>query len=151
PPPVPAPWQQQDVGSVGLPGYGNFDGPSSTFAIVAAGPDVWGNADAFHYVYEPLNGDGSIVARVAALQNTNNWSKAGVMIRQDMTPGSPNAYMLVSATRGLAFQTRSAIGGTTTSTAGPIKAAPWWVRLDRAGNTFTAYQSADGITWTRVG
>ena len=28
---------------------------------------------------------------------------------------------------------------------------PYWVRLTRVGNTFTAYRSADGVTWTQVG
>jgi regulation of enolase protein 1 (concanavalin A-like superfamily) len=31
-----------------------------------------------------------------------------------------------------------------------LSAAPYWVRLDRAGDTLTAYQSADGSNWTVV-
>ena len=38
-----------------------------------------------------LNGDGSIVARVDSLQNTDPWAKAGVMIREDLTGNAPNA------------------------------------------------------------
>ena len=30
-------------------------------------------------------------------------------------------------------------------------AAPYWVRLVRSGNTFTAYRSANGTTWTSMG
>ena len=59
--------------------------------------------------------------------------------------------MLVSYSRGLAFQRRTVTGGTSTSTAGALAAAPYWVRLDRSGSTFTAYQSPDGATWTLVG
>ena len=151
PPPIPAPWQQQDIGAVGLPGYADFNSSSSTFSIVGAGADVWGSADAFHYVYQPMSGDGSIVARVASIQNTNAWSKAGVMIRESMAPGAADAYMLASASKGPTFQSRSATNGPTVSTSGTLKNPPMWVRLDRAGNAFSAYQSVDGVTWTKVG
>src|SRR6185369_15319650 len=29
--------------------------------------------------------------------------------------------------------------------------APYWVRLTRVGNTFTAFRSADGVTWVNQG
>jgi regulation of enolase protein 1 (concanavalin A-like superfamily) len=59
--------------------------------------------------------------------------------------------MLVSYSKGLAFQRRTANGGTSTSTAGALAGAPYWVRLDRAGDTITAYQSTDGANWVVVG
>jgi len=59
--------------------------------------------------------------------------------------------MIVSAAKGLAFQRRTAAGGLSVSTAGPFAAAPRWVRLDRAGSTLSAYQSADGVNWSIVG
>ncbi|HZP48138.1 MAG TPA: phospholipase D-like domain-containing protein [Vicinamibacterales bacterium] len=150
PPDVPAPWQHQDIGAVGLPGYATFDA-TSTFNVVAAGADIWSSADSFHYVYEPLSGDGTIVARVASLQNVNSKAKAGVMIRESLAPGATDAFMFVSTTKGVQFQSRTATGGATSATAGPIKAAPYWVRVDRSGNTFTGYYSADGATWTSLG
>ena len=85
------------------------------------------------------------------MQNTNVGSKAGVMIRETMAPDRGEAFMLASSAKGVALQVRSATNGATVSTSGPLKNPPTWVRLDRAGNTFTAYQSADGVTWTKVG
>jgi len=151
PPPIPSPWQQQDIGAVGMPGYAGFDAASSSFAIEAGGADVWGTADALHFVYQPITGDGSIIARVAAVQNTASWTKVGVMIRESLAANAANAFMLVSATKGLAYQGRTATGGATSSIAGPLKAAPYWVRIDRAGTTVTGYRSTDGIAWTTVG
>ena len=151
PPPVPSPWQQQDIGAVGMPGYANFDDATSSFVTVAAGADIWGTADGFHFIYQPLPGDGTIIARVAAVQNTNVWTKAGVMIRETLAPGATNAMMLLSAAKGLSFQARTTTGGTSTNITGPLKPAPYWVRLDRVGNTFTGYRSLDGVTWTSVG
>jgi regulation of enolase protein 1 (concanavalin A-like superfamily) len=83
--------------------------------------------------------------------NVNAWTKAGVMIRETMDPGSANALMLVSYSKGLSFQRRVAGGGVSTSTAGSIVGAPYWVKLERIGNTFNAYSSPDGTTWTLVG
>src|SRR6185295_4874157 len=58
PPPVPSPWQNADIGVVGMTGYGEFDYNAANFSIAGGGADVWGTADALHYVYEPLNGNG---------------------------------------------------------------------------------------------
>ena len=60
--------------------------PSGTFTRDGAGADVWGTADAFHYAYRTLNGDGTIVARVTSIQNVHAWIKAGVMIRESLSP-----------------------------------------------------------------
>ena len=58
--------------------------------------------------------------------------------------------MLASANRGLALQRRVTTDDVSTLTAGEQVPAPRWVRLTRSGNTFTAYSSVDGATWTLV-
>src|SRR5256885_8859196 len=88
PPPVPSPWQNADIGAVGMPGYGEFDYNTSVLTVAGAGADIWGTADALHYVYEPLNGNGSIVARGSTVPETNGWGKAGGVIPESVGPGS---------------------------------------------------------------
>ena len=146
---LPASWQTQDIGAVGVGGDASF--ASGTYSLTGAGADIWGTADSLRYVYTTLNGDGQITARVATEQNVHPWTKAGVMIRDSVTPGSRQALMLVSPGKGNAFQRRLATGGVSTHTAGAFVTAPYWVRLTRAGNAITASQSADGTTWTVVG
>ncbi len=148
---LPDGWSHSEIGAVGKPGSASFQSATSTFTVTGAGADIWNTADALHYAYTTFSGDGTIVARVASVQNVAAWTKAGVMIRATLDPGSAHAFMLVSAGKGLAFQRRTAAGGVSTSTAGPLATAPHWVRLDRAGNSFKAYQSPDGATWTLVG
>ena len=149
PPGVPPPWTAQDIGAVGVAGSAAEAG--GTFTVRGAGADIWNSADAFHYVWQPLNGDADVIARVASVEYVANWVKAGVMIRQALTPDSPHALMLVSAGKGLAFQRRVATGGGSTSTSGGAGTAPAWVKLQRRGATITAYRSADGVSWTLVG
>jgi regulation of enolase protein 1 (concanavalin A-like superfamily) len=142
-------WSNQDIGAVGLAGSTSIT--SGVFTLRGAGADIWGTADAFHFTYQRLTGDGGIVARVATVSATNAWHKVGVMIRNDLTPGSAHGLMLVSSGKGLAFQRRVAANGVSTNTPGPLLAAPRWVKIARAGNVITAFYSNDGTTWNVVG
>jgi regulation of enolase protein 1 (concanavalin A-like superfamily) len=119
--------------------------------VKGAGADIWDTADAFQFAYTTLTGDGRIIARIKTVSTEAAWVKAGVMIRETLDPSSRHGLMLVSNTKGLAFQRRTATGGLSTNTSGGASAAPRWVRLDRVGTTITAYQSADGNSWTVVG
>ena len=149
PPAVPEGWTSDDVGSTGL--AGSATATNGTFTLRAAGTDIWGTTDSFHFVHGTLTGDGSIVARVAGLAGAKPWTKAGVMIRASDDPRAAHGFMLVSAGRGSAFQRRTTTGGTSTSTPGAVVAAPYWVRLTRLGNLIVAAASPNGTTWTEVG
>lgn len=147
-PPLPSPWQHADIGTVALAGDATPTG--SGFTLRASGDDIWNQADAFQFMYRDLTGDGQLIARVLTLKNTDGWAKAGVMIREDLSPGSRHALTAVSASNGLAFQRRGATGGDSAHT-GANGAAPAWVRIVRSGITFISYTSADGVTWQEIG
>jgi hypothetical protein len=146
---LPSPWLTSDIGSVGAAGSASHS--SGVFTVRGSGADIWGTADGFRFVYQSLNGNGQIVARVTAVQNTDPWAKAGVMIRETLAAGSRHAFMALTPGNGLAFQRRLATGGASTHTAGGASGTPVWVRLVRNGNTITGSRSADGSTWTQVG
>ena len=146
---LPAPWSDRDVGTVG--GLGATGHNNGTFTVLSSGNDIWAEADAFHYTYQPLVGDGEIVARVASQEYTSGWAKAGVMVRETLLPGSRHAMMVVTPDNGTAFQYRNVTNDVSTNvnTQGPF--APYWVRLVRQGNTFVGYRSSDGASWTEQG
>ena len=148
-PSLPAPWRSQDIGAVGAAGTASASG--GTFTVEGGGADVWNSADALHYVWQPFTGDVDVVARVATIENVHAWTKVGVMIRETLDPGSAQAFMLASPGKGLAFQRRVAAGGLSTSTPGGAGTAPAWVKLERRGNTITAFTSQNGVNWTLVG
>ncbi len=148
PGPVPAPWTAADVGGPSIAGSTSYNG--GTFTIRAAGSDIWNQSDQFHYVYQQVSGDVTIVARVASLGATDQWSKSGVMIRESLTGGSRNAAMIVSANNGLGFTRRTSTGGDSVITYGPSNQAPMWVKLDRRGSTITASYSSNGTAWTSL-
>ena len=154
-------WTEEGVANLSLwfRGYpasvGSFtEGPAGTYTMTASGTDIWDNADEFHYAYKTLTGVGSIVAKVESVDETNNWAKAGVMIRESLEPGSVHATMVVTPAQGVSFQRRiiaDAVSTSANSTTGD-EVAPYWIKIERdiAGN-FTAYSSTDGSTWTMQG
>jgi hypothetical protein len=99
----------------------------------------------------PVTGNCVITARVLAVQNTDPWAKAGVMIRESLNANSANAFIAVTPGNGVTFQYRSTTGGTSGFNNTTGLNAPYWVRLVRSGNTFTGYRSLDGVNWTQQG
>jgi hypothetical protein len=84
---------------------------------------------------------------VSSVQNTDPYAKAGVMIRESSAANSRHAMIDVTPGAGAEFIRRLATGGTSTNIRTLGIAAPYWLKLVRAGNTFTAYHSADGVNW----
>jgi hypothetical protein len=146
---LPSGWNSLDIGAVGAAGSATYSG--GTFTVAGAGADIWGTADAFRFAYTTLTGDGAVVARVASEQAVANWTKAGVMIRETLDPGSRQALMLVSPGKGTAFQRRVDTNGVSTSTSGAFVTAPYYVKLTRTGSTVSAFTSPDGSSWSLVG
>jgi hypothetical protein len=155
-------WTEEDVVNLSLwfRGYsasvGSFtEAPMGTYTITASGADIWAvngvEADEFHYAYKMLSGAGSMVARVESVDNTNNWAKAGVMIRETLNPDSSHAMMVVTPAQGASFQRRPGTGATSTNTDSTGIVAPYWVKIERSiSGTFTGSISPNGTTWTVV-
>jgi len=152
-------WTEEDVAelSIWFRGYpastGSFvEGPVGTYTMTGSGADIWNEADEFHFAYKTLAGPGTIVARVQSVENTNNWAKAGVMIRQSLEPGSVHAMTVVTPAQGVSFQRRNFTDDVSSNTDATGIVAPYWVKIERdlAGN-LTGSSSADGTTWAMLG
>src|SRR6202000_883388 len=91
-------WNNQDIGdatggsSTSLSSNGLYTGQVQ---VAGAGTDIWGTADGFQFYYQQLTGDGTVIGRLVNMPAggaTNPWAKAGLMMRNDLSPGSMNAY-----------------------------------------------------------
>jgi len=159
---APRNWTEEGVANLSLwfRGYpastGSFvEGPVGTFTITASGADIWivngVEADEFHFAYKMLTGAGSIVAKVNSVQKTNDWAKAGVMIRETLDPESTHAFACITPSNGVASQGRPSTGGTSFNYNQTGVAAPYWVKLERnISGLFTVSHSANGSTWQAV-
>lgn len=149
---LPPKWSVQDIGAPELPGSTVFD--NGTFTVKGSGHEIWGKTDTFHFAYQQVTGDCSIVAHVVKVSMVRN--KTGVMIREALTPGSKTVLLVIKQLSNVVFNVRPVADDPMVDTAPPGSAAvvrppPVWFKLTRVGNTFTGYDSADGTTWTQVG
>jgi hypothetical protein len=108
-------------------------------------------------VYKSIeSGAVTLTARVVSLQNTSDWAKAGVMIRDTLDADSPHAMVVITPGNGAAFQHRPAKGAASNHMpfSRPV-AAPFWVRLTRTPQNgsfaFGGFVSPDGNNWEQVG
>ena len=145
---LPAPWLDQDIGSVGVAGSASY--ADGVFTVQASGQQIWNTADGLHYVYQTLSGDGTIVARVGSLAGGASSQSAGVMIRETLDANSKHAFAAFSQSQ-IYFTNRTTTGGSTAAQSLTGKALPYWVKLTRTGNTFIAAASPDGVSWVQVG
>jgi len=155
---------ERDLGGMSLTGNGadtlvvNFRGLAPEFLVAedgrilmnSIGADVWGTADEFRYAYMRLSGNGSIIARVDYVMNTSLWAKAGVMIRESLDAGSPHAMTVVTPGNGVALQHRPVRNQASLSINETGLVAPYWVKLTRSGDSFTAERSEDGVNWVSI-
>jgi len=147
--PVPPPWTDVDVGSVGVAGTSVYD--NGVFTIQGAGANIWGTADAFHFIYQPLTGDGEIAARVETMGNTDLNAKAGVMIRETLSPASRHVMLAAEPEDTLELVTRSTTGGVAVKLTNGAIAQPVWLKIVRKGATISTFASPDGGAWSSMG
>jgi hypothetical protein len=146
---LPAPWSDGDIGNVGLPGSAGIS--DGTIMINASGSDIWDPSDEFHFAYQTWTGDGTIIAQIMGIGNTDSFAKAGLMFRETLDPASANAMQFISWSSGLGFQSRTNSGGASGYAAGSAMTTPYWLKLVRVGDNFTGYASLDLKAWTLVG
>jgi hypothetical protein len=144
-----SPWQAQSIG--GSLGDGGNESNNINFTLLGKGSDIWNGADQFRYVYQAANGNCMIQACVTDIQNVDPWTKVGVMIRESLQPDSTNVAALVTPGNGVGMSWRATTSQSTANSMTGALSSPYWVRVTRVGNVFTAYYSADGNTWTQSG
>jgi hypothetical protein len=105
-------------------------------------------SDNFHFVYQPMSGDGEIRAQIKSVGSGSYL--AGAMIRESLAPNA--IYTFMGAANGkMLRKSRSSTGGGASSASWSTASFPnTWVRIVRSGNVFTRYQSSDGVTWSTV-
>jgi len=146
---LPKPWKTWTV-NPNLPGYTNYR--NDTFTLYGNGADIWLANDSFHYAYQNFLGDGEITARLDSVTQPATYAKAGLMIRENGSGNSPNALILLQEGGSLYFTKRSTTNGQTEIVGNSVSVPlPVFIRIKKAGNTYTASYSKSGAGYTVIG
>ena len=156
---LPGSWRSTDVGATTVPGFVEYNG--KVFSMEGEGNEIGGTADAFHFLHASMKGDGVIIARVRRPMSSQ-WSTPGVMMREKLLPGSRHVSVLLHPHWSGGLVSRKEEGGQSlTGRLEPLGeqyvikknrlSAPYWIRLERIGDTFTGSMSPDGSQWQALG
>lgn len=154
--PPASPWATQDIGGPGQKGSCDV-GAEGVWTIKGGGADIWETADQFSFTYQPIEGDVQITVKALAKpKETNEWAKAGLMIRESLAPGARHAMLIVTPLQGLDLQWRAAAEAESDAAEPAIDSdslkTPLLLRLTRKGKEITAeYSIDDGKTFQRAG
>lgn len=140
---------------------GSFGQSGEQFQIVGDGTDTYGSSNEYSAIYLPGAESSGTVARVQVTgqQETSDWAKAGIMVRNDITAsGTSPGYLIVAVTPGHGYvvQWDSDGNGTLDSNSAPPDQGtgtakyPSWLKLTRSGSSYTGWYSTDGTTWTEI-
>jgi len=129
---------------------GNASYANGTFTVAGAGQGTMITAsDGFHFVYQPLAGDGTIVARVVSVQGSSA-AQVGIMVRETLSAGANHVYVF-DYSSSILMTERTSTGTSSTYQSVGSGTPPNWMKLVRSGNVFSMYGSADGVNWVALG
>lgn len=145
------PFSPVDIGNP--PGASTVTTAGNGVDVAGSGNDIGGTADQFGFGFTARTGDFDVMTRVEGLSLSDVWAKAGLMARESMDAGSRFAATFATpAINGCFFEAR-AYGATDSTVSGnfPLNYPYTWLRLKRAGSTFTGYAGYDGLNWAQLG
>ncbi len=133
---IPAPWTAADVGNPASDGYAGYSS-GGVFTVVGGGSDIGGTSDQFQFVSSAQSGSQSVSTRVTAVPSN---ARAGLMFRNTTAADSPFVGLVYENPAGLRFLRRDAAGATATQVGSTVPVAlPFWLKMTRASNSFTAF------------
>src|SRR6266567_3822133 len=145
-------------------------------SLVPTGPGGEAVTDTYTFVHQELAGDGSLTTRVTSLAGEYSspdapvgavstssksvpdsqlepglapWAKAGIILEPDTSQGTRYTAVMVTGSHGVRMQynyTHDSPG--LSGAVGP--SSPRWLRLTRAGDVITGYDSVDGVHWNET-
>ncbi len=148
--PLPSPWIERDIGSpVQPPGFTTVSNGMFTIGNAGFG---WNQAagDQFHYVYQPLPREGGMKVRLVSQERH---SAGALIVRENLGEDvAREVFMLCEpdyGTRRLYWRTDPTGWAYNPTWFG--NATPFWLKLQRASDWFSAFISSDAIHWTFAG
>jgi Tol biopolymer transport system component len=139
-----------DVGQPALAGSTTYDAASQTYAMSAAGTNMWGNRDEFHVAWRRLTGDFIVRTHAAFIgKGVDPHRKLGWIVRQTLDADSAYVDAAVHGDGLTSLQFRKAAGAITEQVQSAVK-APDVIQLERRGRTYIMSVAKFGQPFTRT-
>jgi TolB protein len=133
-----------DVGAPAIAGSATYNAATKEYTVAAAGVNMWGTRDEFHFVWKRMTGDFTLEAKVElAGKGVNAHRKAGLMVRPTRDADAPYADGVVHGDGLTSLQFRRTKGGITEEQRVTTSGAEV-VKLERKGNTYTFSAAKSG-------
>lgn len=137
---------QTDVGAVRHAGAATYDAGPQAYAVAGAGTNMWGDRDAFHFVWKRMTGDFILTARARLLgRGGDPHRKFGWTVRPTLAPDAPHATLAVHGDGLAGLQFRRQAGGQTEERRSAVT-APDVIQLERRGGTYRVSVARAGDT-----
>lgn len=146
---LPLPWELSQLGSGPMAGSATESG--GVFSVSGSGR-IEKTQDAFQFVWQEIEGNAEIVARVSQLHDTGPDARVGIMVRDSLAENSRNVFFGVNGDGDYRWTRRTTAGaGTARSRSGSSQAGNAWLKLTRIDDQISVWKSDDGVSWIRLG
>jgi len=129
---------------------GSYKVQDNHITIEGSGTNVWDKRDDFDFAAIPLSGDIEITARIAKLEDYDNHTQAGIMIRSDLTPEAIHAFIYYTPEMLCYHHRGSWRNSCRRNDISSTIHLPYWLRLIRKGDQIISQRSSDGKDWHTV-
>lgn len=139
-----------DIGEVRHAGKTEHNPQTDTYTITAAGTNIWGTSDEFHFAWKSIQGDFILRAHVAFVGGgVNPHRKLGWMVRENLRPDAAHLSGNVHGDGLSSLQWRPDTASEILEIQGEVQ-APEVIQLERRGNRFTFSMAKEGQPWTSI-
>ena len=139
-----------DVGNVKLAGTSEYNEKEQSYSVSGAGENMWFGKDEFHFVWQEVEGDFLVRARMTFKgEGMMAHRKMGLMIRDSLTTGSPQVSAVVHGDGLTSLQYRRKSGVDTQERKSDMN-GPDVVQLERRGNLFIMSGATSGEPFDTV-
>jgi tricorn protease-like protein len=137
-----------DVGAPRLAGSVAYNAFSQEYLLSAAGANMWGSRDEFHFAWRRIEGDFILQARVSFVgAGVDPHRKLGLIARSSLDDDAAYADAALHGDGLAALQLRRAKGAGTEEVRSPL-AGPDVIQLAREGNAYSMSVARFGEPWT---
>jgi len=137
-----------DIGGPKIAGTTAYNPVSQTYALSAAGTNMWAASDEFQFAWRRITGDFILQARIAFVgAGVDPHRKAGLIIRSTMEGDSPYADAIIHGDGLTSLQFRRTKGAITEQIESPAKGSDV-VQIERRGSTYIMSVATFGQPFT---